>query len=81
MVIRSSLRGASWPSTPSVAHHRASGSLGVSAAPIAVAATSDEPLVHRVTGLLAAEAHSKGVAAVPAPMMNLQRSPLAGPSV
>jgi beta-glucosidase len=47
-------------------------------APISLAATWDEPLVRRVAGLLAMEARSKGVAVVLAPMVNLQRSPLAG---
>lgn len=47
-------------------------------APILLAAIWDEPLVRRVAGLLAAEARSKDVAVVLAPMVNLQRSPLAG---
>lgn len=47
-------------------------------APISVAATWDEALVGRLAGLLAAEARAKGVAVVLAPMVNLQRSPLAG---
>jgi beta-glucosidase len=47
-------------------------------APISLAATWDEPLVRQIAGLLAMEARSKGVAVVLAPMINLQRSPLAG---
>lgn len=47
-------------------------------APIALAATWDESLVRQVARLLAREARSKGVAVVLAPMVNLQRSPLAG---
>jgi beta-glucosidase len=47
-------------------------------APISLAATWDEPLVRQVAGLLAMEARAKGVAVVLAPMVNLQRSPLAG---
>ncbi len=47
-------------------------------APVALAATWDEPLVHRVGGLLAAEARRRGVDVVLGPTVNLQRSPLAG---
>jgi beta-glucosidase len=46
--------------------------------PTACAATWDESLVARLAGVLAAEARRKGVDAVLGPVVNLQRSPLAG---
>jgi beta-glucosidase len=46
--------------------------------PTAMAASWDEPLVHRLGGLLAAEARRKGVDVLLGPTVNLQRSPLAG---
>jgi beta-glucosidase len=47
-------------------------------APVLLAATWDEPLVRRVAAVLAVEARTKHVDVVLAPMVNLQRSPLAG---
>ncbi|WP_428950412.1 glycoside hydrolase family 3 C-terminal domain-containing protein [Streptomyces sp. cg35] len=44
----------------------------------ALAATWDEQLVRELGGLLATEAHRKGVHVVLAPNLNLHRSPLAG---
>jgi beta-glucosidase len=46
--------------------------------PTAWAATWDESLVERLTGVLAAEARRKGVDVVLGPTVNLQRSRLAG---
>lgn len=47
-------------------------------APVALGASWDEELVHRVAGVLAVEARDKRVEVVLAPMVNLQRSPLGG---
>ena len=46
--------------------------------PTAFAASWDEPLIREIAHLLAKESRDKGVDVLLAPMLNLQRSPLAG---